>query len=82
MVGRLSQLLICLLHPISAGFTANHNAFAQGENNLWALANTPYSWGHYKRQDIPTQFAIAEGWTVADMYSQSVVASTNPNRRK
>jgi phospholipase C len=63
-----------------AGFEANHNAFAHGENNLWAIDNTPYSWGHFKRQDIPTHFALAEGWTVADMYSQGVVASTIPNR--
>lgn len=25
-------------------------------------------------------FGIAEGWTVGDMYQQSVIASTSPNR--
>lgn len=62
------------------GWTANHNAFANGDNNLWALDNTPFSVGYFKRQDLPTHFGIAEGWTLADMYAQSVVASTNPNR--
>ena len=32
------------------------------------------------QQDIPNHFGIAEGWTIADMYSQAVVASTIPNR--
>jgi phospholipase C len=62
------------------GWTANHNAFANGDNNLWALDNTPFSIGFFMRQDVPTHFGIAEGWTIADMYSQSVVASTIPNR--
>jgi phospholipase C len=62
------------------GWTANHDAFANGDNNLWALDNTPFSWSYYKRQDLPTHFGLAEGWTMADMYAQSVVASTNPNR--
>ncbi|KZT35416.1 non-hemolytic phospholipase C precursor [Sistotremastrum suecicum HHB10207 ss-3] len=64
----------------SNGFQANHLAFANGENNQWATQNTPFSWGHYKRADLPQHFGIAEGWTMADMYSQSVLASTDPNR--
>ncbi|KAJ3995822.1 phosphoesterase family-domain-containing protein [Lentinula boryana] len=40
----------------------------------------PQSWGHFRRSDIPVHFAIAEGWTVGDMYQQGVIASTNPNR--
>ncbi|KAF8588656.1 non-hemolytic phospholipase C precursor [Ramaria rubella] len=77
--GNLSEATQCMVAG-SNGWTANHNAFAFGDNNLWAIKNTPFSWGHFKRQDIPTHFALAEGWTIADMYSQSVVASTIPNR--
>jgi len=29
---------------------------------------------------LPNHFAIAEGWTVGDMYQESVIASTTPNR--
>jgi phospholipase C len=36
--------------------------------------------GYFKRQDIPTHFDIAEGWTVADMATQSILAATDPNR--
>lgn len=36
--------------------------------------------GYYTRDDLPNHFAIAEGWAVGDMYQESVIASTNPNR--
>ncbi|KZT51715.1 putative phospholipase C [Calocera cornea HHB12733] len=64
----------------SNGFGSNHAALGNGSNDLWALLNTPQSLAYFKRQDIPIQFAITDGWTVADMYQQGVVASTNPNR--
>jgi phospholipase C len=62
------------------GWGPNHDALNGGLNNNWPLGNTPWSIGYYQRQDIPTHFALAEGWTVGDMYQESVIASTNPNR--
>jgi phospholipase C len=62
------------------GWQANHAAYNFGLNDAWATNNTPWSWSHFRRSDIPVQFAIADGWTVGDMYQESVVASTNPNR--
>ncbi|KAL1988864.1 hypothetical protein VTN96DRAFT_6853 [Rasamsonia emersonii] len=38
------------------------------------------SWGYFRREDIPVHFDIAEGWTVADMYQEAVMAATDPNR--
>ncbi|ETI23478.1 hypothetical protein G647_05280 [Cladophialophora carrionii CBS 160.54] len=64
----------------SNGYEENHLAYNGGLNDHWALNNTPWSWGYYKRNDLPVQFALAEGWTVGDMYQESVIASTNPNR--
>lgn len=64
----------------SNDWQANHDALNGGVNDMWALGNTPWSWGYYQRSDLPTHFAIAEGWTVGDMYQESVIASTNPNR--
>lgn len=49
-------------------YYANQAAYNYGLNNNWARNNTPWSWGYYKRQDLPVQFAIAEGWTSGDMY--------------
>ncbi|RMZ79485.1 hypothetical protein DV738_g3307, partial [Chaetothyriales sp. CBS 135597] len=64
----------------SNGYEENHMAYNNGSNDHWVTNNTPWSWGYYKREDIPVHFAIAEGWTIGDMYQESVIASTNPNR--
>ncbi|QIW99400.1 hypothetical protein AMS68_004918 [Peltaster fructicola] len=64
----------------SNGWSANHAALNGDLNNNWPVGNTPYSWAHFTRKDIPNHFAIAEGWTIGDMYQESVVSSTNPNR--
>ncbi|GJJ10990.1 hypothetical protein Clacol_005219 [Clathrus columnatus] len=77
--GNISLATQCMTAG-SNSFAKNHAAFAQGDNNQWVVANTPFSWGHYLRQDIPTHFALADGWTVGDMYAEGVVASTHPNR--
>ncbi|KIK54174.1 hypothetical protein GYMLUDRAFT_249774 [Collybiopsis luxurians FD-317 M1] len=55
----------------------NHAALASGQN---AKANTPQSWGHFRRSDVPVQFAVSEGWTIGDMYQQGVISDTDPNR--
>ncbi|KAG8418876.1 hypothetical protein J3459_011932 [Metarhizium acridum] len=62
-----------------AGTTIMQLGMAE-KNDHWALNNTPYSIGYYKRDDLPTQWALAENWVVGDMYQESVVASTSPNR--
>ncbi|MAD83252.1 MAG: hypothetical protein CL912_09815 [Deltaproteobacteria bacterium] len=58
------------------GWASNHAALNGGLNDHWATNNTPWSWGHYRRSDIPVQFSIADGWTVGDMYQVSAVNST------
>ena len=64
----------------SNGWNQNQAALNGGLNDHWATNNTPWSWGHFQRSDIPVQYAIADGWTIGDMYQESVIASTNPNR--
>ncbi|KAJ5312138.1 hypothetical protein N7508_002968 [Penicillium antarcticum] len=64
----------------SNGYQENQGSLNHGSNNHWVTKNTPWSWGHLKRQDIPIQFAIAEGWTSGDMYQESQITATNPNR--
>ncbi|KAF4638055.1 hypothetical protein G7Y89_g2 [Cudoniella acicularis] len=56
----------------SNSFQANHACLNNDLNNLWAANNTPTSWAHFRRQDIPVHFSIAESWTVADMYQASL----------
>ncbi len=69
----------CMLSG-SNDWTKNHQAGQNGANDGWVVYNTPYSWGHFIREDIPTHFSIAEAFTVGDHYSQSVIGPTNPNR--
>lgn len=57
------------------GYQDNQAALNYGLNNHWARNNTPWSWGYFKRDDIPVQFAIAEGWTSGDMYQVCYVYS-------
>lgn len=64
----------------SNGWDDNHAALNKDQNDNWPVGNTPWSWAHFTRKDIPNHFAIAEGYTVGDMYAESVIASTNPNR--
>ncbi|KAF9061722.1 phosphoesterase family-domain-containing protein [Rhodocollybia butyracea] len=64
----------------SNGWGENHAALAFGNNASIAENNSPQSWGHFRRSDLPVHFAIAEGWTVGDMYQEGVIAATDPNR--
>ncbi|KAI2706015.1 hypothetical protein CBS147332_7259 [Penicillium roqueforti] len=64
----------------SNSYEENQQSLNYGLNNHWVTNNTPWSWGYLKRQDIPVQFAIAEGWTSGDMYQESQITATNPNR--
>jgi phospholipase C len=49
----------------------NHLALNGDLNDQWAWDNTAMSWTHFQRQDLPLHFALAEGWTLADMYQVS-----------
>ncbi|KAG2176876.1 hypothetical protein INT43_007530 [Umbelopsis isabellina] len=64
----------------SNSWTQNHNALNGGLNNNWPQGNSPMSMGYETRSEIPFHFALAESFTIADMYFQSVTGSTNPNR--
>lgn len=64
----------------SNSWDANHAALNNDQNDNWPMGNTPWSWGYFTRKDMPNHWAIAEGFIVGDMYQESVIASTNPNR--
>jgi phospholipase C len=55
-------------------------AWAQGRFGEWPRFKTQYSMGHYRREDIPFQFALAEAFTICDAYHCSVTSGTDPNR--
>lgn len=51
---------------------AGHLSYNGGLSNHWVSTNTPYSWGYFKREDVPVHWDIAEGWTVCFFPSVSV----------
>jgi len=55
-------------------------AWNQGKFGAWPRYKTDNSMGHYTREDIPFQFALAEAFTICDAYHCSLTACTDPNR--
>ncbi|PKI82521.1 phospholipase C [Malassezia vespertilionis] len=58
----------------------NHAAWNEGEIDQWVVANTPYSIGYFRREDLPIQYSLAGNFTVGDSYYESIISSTDPNR--
>ncbi len=55
-------------------------AWNQGKFGFWPKFKTQFSMGHYRRADLPYQFALAEAFTICDAYHCSVTTGTDPNR--
>jgi phospholipase C len=55
-------------------------AWNQGKIDQWPRFKSAYAMGHYRREDIPFQFALAEAFTICDAYHCSVTSGTDPNR--
>ncbi len=55
-------------------------ASRQGRWDRWIPWKTQLTMGHYRRDDIPFQYALAEAFTLCDAYHCSVHGQTNPNR--
>lgn len=75
-----SSLLSECIDNVNPSWQDNRNAYNHGLNDMWAIAQSPHSIGYFKEQDIPTQFALAKNFVVADMYQSSIFSSTSPNR--
>lgn len=55
-------------------------AWDEGRMGNWAAAKTRRAMGHYRREDIAFQFALAEAFTICDAYHCSIQTGTNSNR--
>lgn len=64
----------------SNGWQENHAAWNNGKNDKWAIENTPYSLGYFKRKELPVHFALAEEFIVGDSYYESTTAASDTNR--
>jgi phospholipase C len=61
-------------------FSNAQAAWGQGKFGFWPKYKTPFSMGHYRREDLPYQFALAEAFTLCDAYHCSLTTGTDPNR--
>ena len=61
----------CKLGSPAHDWKSLHGAYNKGKNDGWAMDNSD-TLGFYKRGDIPQHFAIAEAFTVGDMYQASL----------
>ena len=61
-------------------FSDAQAAWNQGLFGFWPKFKTAYSMGHYQREDIPFQFALADAFTICDAYHCSITTGTDPNR--
>jgi phospholipase C len=57
-----------------------HSAVNGGLNDNWPNGNSPSSMGYLNRTQIHFLHSLADQFTIADMYFQSVQGPTNPNR--
>ncbi|MGC4072275.1 MAG: phospholipase C, phosphocholine-specific [Nibricoccus sp.] len=55
-------------------------AWGQGTLSQWPKFKKSVSMGHYRREDIPFQFALADAFTICDAHHCSVTTGTDPNR--
>jgi phospholipase C len=56
------------------------DAWAEGRMDRWPSVKTARAMGHYRREDIPFQFALADAFTICDAYHCSFQGGTNTNR--
>ncbi|MDV6330927.1 phosphocholine-specific phospholipase C [Asticcacaulis sp. 201] len=62
------------------GFTDGQAAWDNGRMGQWTRSKHNHSMGHFTREDIPFQYALAEAFTLCDAYHSAMHLCTNPNR--
>ncbi len=55
-------------------------AWDHGRMNNWPKAKQNHAMGHFKAQDLPFQFALANAFTLCDAYHCATQTGTNTNR--
>ncbi|GAM20584.1 hypothetical protein SAMD00019534_037590 [Acytostelium subglobosum LB1] len=76
------------IHGPKAGCTSggtnaweqNHAAWNHSHVNNWPQGNSVAAMGYLTRPNLPFYFELADQFSIADMYFESVMTSTNPNR--
>ena len=61
-------------------FVSAQGAWDNGRMGQWPRFKHNHSMGHFTREDIPFQYALAEAFTICDAYHSAMHLCTNPNR--
>ena len=62
------------------GWNDTHAAWNGGKYDNWVPKKGTSSMVHFKRQDIPFHYALADAFTICDAYHCSLLGPTDPNR--
>lgn len=62
------------------GWSDAQGAWDHGRMSRWPQVKTDRAMGHFRAEDIPFQYALADAFTVCDAYHCSIQAGTNTNR--
>jgi len=61
-------------------WSGTHEAWNQGQYDMWAVVHGPMAMSYMTREDIPYHYALADAFTIGDAYYCSIMGPTNPNR--
>lgn len=61
-------------------FISGQAAWDNGRLSAWTHSKHNHAMGHFTREDIPFQYALAEAFTICDAYHSAMHLCTNPNR--
>jgi phospholipase C len=61
-------------------WSGTHEAWNQGQYDMWPIVHTPIAMSYVTREDIPYHYALADAFTIGDAYYCSMMGPTNPNR--
>jgi phospholipase C len=62
------QLSQCVGVGPGPNWEPNRKSYNYGDNDMWPIYESPVSVGFFKKDDIPTQYSVADNWVVGDMY--------------
>lgn len=62
------QLSQCVGVGPGPNWEPNRKSYNHGTNDMWPIYESPVSVGFFKKDDIPTQYSVADNWVVGDMY--------------
>ena len=76
----IQQFAVMRVQGTPHSWTDAQVAWDQGRMNAWPRAKQNHSMGHYAKDDLPFQWAMANAFTVCDAYHCASQTGTNTNR--